>query len=210
MKKLRSRKGFTLVELVVTVAILTIVLGMGTGAFVMVMQNYGTASSTGQEQEKASQLESYIVRSARAAKDLKFIDVSSGVTVPSDEGDYIFSEGGSSVVESYDYTIYEGETSPKKSPSMTVSGVKRLTVSLKRQKTNPSDAASEKKFLYLEYKIEMLKGYTIESSIVMNNLKDTYPVATGSMVDNIESFVVCEYNETSGISIPNKAILFVQ
>ncbi|MGN0470797.1 MAG: PilW family protein [Acutalibacteraceae bacterium] len=209
MKKLRSRKGFTLVELVVTVAILTIVLGMGTGAFVMVLQNYGTASSTEQEQEKASQLEDYIIRSARTAKDVKFLDSGSGATIPSDEGDYIFSKGGSSVVESYDYNIPEGETSLKKSPSMTVSGVRKLTVSLKRQKTNPSDATSEKKFLFLEYKIEMLNGYTVESSIVMNNLNDTYPVATGSMVDNIESFVVCEYNETSGVSVSDKAILFV-
>lgn len=221
MKKIKSRKGFTLVELVVTVAILSIVLGLGTGAFVMVMQNYGTASSYEQEQEKATQIENFIVRAARTAKSVKLIDKNEvdykTYTIPSDEGTYIFSEGGSSIVQLYEYKVFDdtvGTTDPEKTPSINVSGVQRLQVSLKRQKMNDEAAKPDSKenFIYLDYTIEMVAGYTLRGSVVMNNLEDDGSRTQSSTnVDPIDSLVVCEYNEdsTSG-TISDKAVLFIE
>lgn len=213
MKKLRSRKGFTLVELVVTVAILSIVLGLGTGAFIMVMQNYGTASSTEQEQEKATQIEDNILQAARVATDIKFLD-SGTDAIPSDEGTYIFCKDGSDIVQMYDYETFTGETSVTQTPSIDVGGVKKLIFSLKLQK-NQKTTAPENKFLYLNYKIEMQNGYTLSGSVEMNNMKSEGKtvVASSSSVDNVKindkvNLVVCD-SETS-IPSSNKAIVFIK
>ena len=64
-KKRKSKKGFTLVELVVTVAILGIVSGMGVGIVANTIRNYAVASTTAQEQETAIQIENFITRYAR-------------------------------------------------------------------------------------------------------------------------------------------------
>lgn len=231
MRKIKSRKGFTLVELIVTLAILTIVLGLGTGAFIMVLQNYGTASSTESEQERATQIENYIIESARTAKDIKFIksqsdgEVSNDAllhteAIPTDTGTYVYSGGNSSIVEIYDYDVLEDESStttsesPEKSSIINVSGVKKLTFSLKRQKMSKTDTTSDKKFFYLYYTIEMLHGYTVNGSVVMNNLKDDQKyrnrISTTSSVDNIFSFDICNYDEDVSTTVSNKAVLFVK
>ena len=42
--RFKNKKGYTLVELVVTIAILAIVAGMGVGIFAMTMNNYSKAA----------------------------------------------------------------------------------------------------------------------------------------------------------------------
>lgn len=219
MKKFKSRKGFTLVELVVTVAILSIVVGLGMGTFVMTMQNYGTAASTEQEQEKAAQIENCITQLAYKVKDIKFIDKSQNAyktyNIPTDEGTYFFSKGGSSTVEIYDYVTLEGESAPKKIPTISVSGVKKLKFSITRQKQKAAAAipGTKENFLYLDYTIEMMNGYTLSGSMIMNGLEDTYPVAPGRatnpMVDDLDTYTVCEYQDYSGVTFSDKAILLV-
>lgn len=216
MKKVKSRKGFTLIELVVTVAILSLVCGMGVGIFASVMRNYGTASSTEMEQEKATQIEDYLIKSARTAKKVIFIQKgdsdasknSDGVetkkNIPSDQGTYVFSKGGSSEVEIYDYIQPKGETSMQEISTIKVSGVKKLEVTIKRQ-----NIASKGKFVYLDYTIEMINGYTVKGSTVMNNFEDSETTGTVTKVENIETpFTVCQYDESSGSTATDKAILF--
>ena len=79
-KKRKSKKGFTLVELVVTVAILGIVSGVGVGIVANTIRNYAVASTTAQEQETAIQIENFITRYARTASD---IDVIEDANIPS-------------------------------------------------------------------------------------------------------------------------------
>lgn len=233
MKKIKSRKGFTLIELVVTVAILSIVLGLGTGVFIMVIRNYGTASSYEQEQEKATQIENYLVREARTATGIKLIETGTEdkessdschetkTTLPSDQGSYIFCEDGSDVVQLYEYKVFDdtsGTTStsgPEKNSIISVSGVKQMKVSLKRQKMNNEAAkiGSKENFIYLDYTIEMVAGYTLRGSVVMNNLEEN-PKKMLSMpdtnVDLIDSITVCDYNEDSTPDTSSyKAILFI-
>ena len=59
MKKLRSKRGFTLVELIVAVAILSMVAGMGAGIVGQAIRNYSTAQITSYEQETAMSVESF-------------------------------------------------------------------------------------------------------------------------------------------------------
>ncbi|HCA54249.1 MAG: type II secretion system protein, partial [Clostridia bacterium] len=65
MKKLRSKRGFTLVELIVAVAILSMVAGMGAGIVGQAIRNYSTAQITSYEQETAMSVESFILGGAR-------------------------------------------------------------------------------------------------------------------------------------------------
>lgn len=205
MKKLKSRKGFTLIELVVTVAILSIVCCMGVGIFASVMRNYGTASSTEMEQEKATQIETYLVKAARTAAKVECFDESD--TIPSAQGTYIFSKVGSSDVEIYDI-VPKSSTDTDKISIIKVSGVKKLSITVNRQNVV---AASKEKFAYMDYTIEMINGYTVKGSVVMKNFKDSGTVASGTQVDTIKSlFEVCVYDESSASTAADKAILFVK
>lgn len=217
MKKVKSRKGFTLIELVVTVAILSIVCCMGVGIFATVLRNYGTASSTEMEQEKATQIENYLVKSARTATKVCFIKQGDNDStedsyneikkeIPKDQGTYIFSKVGSSDVEIYDI-VPKSSTEVDKISTIKVSGVKNLTVTIKCQ-----NVAASGKFMYLDYKIEMIDGYTVDGSVVMNNLVDN--TLTSNNTEVLEpvgaSFIVCQYDENSGSTDTGKAIIFAK
>ena len=73
-RKFKSKAAFTLVELVVTIAIVGITAGFGVGIFASTLRNYSSASVTATEQEKANQIESFIVRNARTATEVCYID----------------------------------------------------------------------------------------------------------------------------------------
>ena len=72
--RLKSKKAYTLVELIVTIAILAITAGFGIGIFASALRNYSTASITAKEQETALAIESNLLRFSRVASDLFFID----------------------------------------------------------------------------------------------------------------------------------------
>lgn len=73
MKKFKSKKAFTLVELVVTVTIIAIVSGFGVGIFASTISNYMTASVTGFDQQKANQIEQYILQNTVSAERIVFL-----------------------------------------------------------------------------------------------------------------------------------------
>lgn len=71
--KIKSRKAYTLVELIVTITILSITAGFGIGIFASAMSNYSSASITATEQDKALQIESFILTHARVANQVFYI-----------------------------------------------------------------------------------------------------------------------------------------
>ena len=71
MKKFRSKKGMTLVELVVTIAILGIVSGFSLTIVVTAMNNYSEAAIVQGDQDTALMIEEFIVRQARVASKIQ-------------------------------------------------------------------------------------------------------------------------------------------
>ncbi len=168
-RRFKSRKGMTLVEMVVTITVLSIVAGMGVGIFTAVMQHYGTASHTSQAQQNALQMEKYIVENARVASDITTIPqggpspISPGTTVPVSTvtGTYIVEGKKTNIFEMYDYD------GTNKSSSMNVSGIQRVKLTLQRHKVDKGD----QDFLSLKYIIETTEGYTVEGLAMMPNMK---------------------------------------
>ena len=74
MKKFRSKKGMTLVELVVTIAILGIVSGFSLTIVVTAMNNYSEAAIVQGDQDTALMIEEFIVRQARVASKIQFVE----------------------------------------------------------------------------------------------------------------------------------------
>lgn len=73
-RKIRSKKAFSLAELVVTITIIAIVSGFGVGIFASTMSNYMTASVTSRDQDRAEQIETYIINNARFARYIYFLN----------------------------------------------------------------------------------------------------------------------------------------
>ena len=64
-KKIRSKIGLTLVELIVVIAILGMVASMGVGMVGSAINNYHTAQVTSKEQDTALAIEPFILNSVR-------------------------------------------------------------------------------------------------------------------------------------------------
>ena len=79
MKKLQSKKGLTLVELIITITILSMVAGMGVGVVANAMRNYAAAQTVAQEQDIALQVEDFILTSSRISSKAQEVQAS---TVP--------------------------------------------------------------------------------------------------------------------------------
>lgn len=163
MKKVKSRKGMTLVEIIVTVAIISIVSGMGIGIFASTITNYSTASVLSKEQSQALEIEEYIKSYARLATNVEFISPDmmpdSGVI-----GAYISNKKNTQIINVFNY---DGTST---TDSMFVDNVDHIDMELKRYQLE-SDTPGEQDFIYLYYKIVMKDGYSIESSVLMNNMK---------------------------------------
>ena len=199
MKKLKSRKGMTLVEIVVTIAILAIVSGMGIGIFTATLSNYSTASITSKEQTQALQIEEYIKSYARLATDVDFIPTAASPsdTLPNSglTGGYIANTKNTQTIEVYNY---DGTV---KTGSMTVDDVDHIDMTFKRYQIE-NGSTSEQDFIYLYYKIVMKDGYVIESNVTMSNMDpNTFGYSGLGHVVSGDSFTV-------GGSSTNTAVVF--
>ncbi len=191
--KLKSKRAYTLVELVVTVAILSIVAGMGIGIFAMVLNQYSTASVTEQEQQQAALIEDLILRNSRQCTDVYIsnTDTAPLTTYGSSltKGEYLSHSTSTVNLESYSYKRNAAGTLTKEK-DLTYKGVNKITFTLKRfdkedykQVSNPFPTASAlnepgEGYIYLEYLIEMNEGYTLDGAVVLNGVK--LDSATGS------------------------------
>lgn len=194
MKRFKSRKGFTLIELVVTIAVLSIVATMGIGIVASAIRNYGTASITEQEQTRAIQLEKQITDVAKIAKGIKFADG----TMPTDDGYYVFHKAGENKITPYNMK------SGSKENDFETAGVKSVIVTLRRQKVNATvDADAQKTFIYMDYDIKMEEGYEIKGSVIMNNIDPTdasiVTSGTSTLIDERASFSLCPSSNDSAI-----------
>ncbi len=172
MKKcFRSKKGLTLVELVVTIAILGIVSGFSLAIVVTAMNNYSHAAIIEREQETALMLEEYITRNARVAQNVEFIvKDGSGSANTRDEIPHTSNVGSylakiDDVIQTFEY-----EGTSEKYTHITYKDVKNITFYIGRQKFDKDEADIQSSF-YLNYHIEMSSGYTLDGQAVLNNAK---------------------------------------
>lgn len=171
MKKYcRSKKGMTLVELVVTIAILGIVSGFSLTIVVTAMNNYSHAAIIESEQQTALMLEEFITRNARVAQTIDYIahdGSASSYDIPSTSkvGSYLAKIDD--VIHTFDY-----EGTDERYAHITYKDVKNITFSIERQKFDKDNTETQASF-YLNYHIEMSSGYTIDGQVVLNNADPT-------------------------------------
>lgn len=187
MKKFRSKKAFTLVELVVTIAILSITAGFGIAIFSSALQNYSTASVTSKEQEKAMEIENYILRHARVATDVFFVTSDSTLNGNVDYVDHIVpsvsaislegavggvmtTQGKSELLEYYDLEKNDDDEI-EKTGNLSVIGVESIEFKLNKQKIAFTEGSNDS-FAYLNYKINMTEGYSVSGSVMLYNLNN--------------------------------------
>ncbi len=162
-KRVRSKKGLTLVELVVTVAILGIVSGLSLTIVVSAMNNYSEAAMMEKEQNVALLLEDYLVRNARVCRKAKVINTGTVSAIPDTASFGFYVAEVNDVVRTFDYSL-AGEKE-----KLTYENVKQVTVRFERQKRDQSEL-EDGSSIYLNYKIEMDSGYTLTGQTVMNNI----------------------------------------
>ncbi len=213
-KTLRSKKGYTLVELVVTIAILSIVSTMGIGIFAMTITHYTTAATTSKQQDQAVAAEQMILEGARTAKEVYFISGSSladGSNYPdgSLEGNYIGNPVGTKYMETFLYQKNASGTGYDRVSDVTLEGIQQITFKLRKQVPESSDpSAAKKTFVSLEYTIETTDGYQLQGSTVLNNIKSdaAVPGATLSKIPTTSN-VSATYT-VGGSGTANTAIVF--
>ena len=168
MKKIRSKKGMSLVELVVTVAILGMVSTLGVGMVSSAIQNYSVASKTSMEQDTSLAIESFITEGTRiyGLVDVKEnIDPQNGVADEGKTAFYIYFDKSDNLV-----TLRSNMSEGKQSlVEMKYEGVKQVYVRPKKQKPTNDGSTSEKSFVFVEYQIDMNDGYSLHGTAVMNN-----------------------------------------
>ena len=188
-KKMRSKKGLTLVELVVTVAILGIVSSMGVGIVANSITNYSKASVTSQEQQTALDIENFIRLSARKADGAELLTAAAGtMTIPQPGVSccYIYFDNG--LLRTMSSTIEDATSDPVVIKD-SYKGVHDISFHLRKQKMERDDTTSRNRFVYLDYTINMERGYSLKGSTVMGNIAPDYHVTN---MDN-ESFI--DYDE---------------
>lgn len=73
-KKNKAKKGFTLIELIITLSILTIVMGMILGALSPIFRSYGDGSTYVEASDMAKTVAKYVRNSAKTGKEVYLSD----------------------------------------------------------------------------------------------------------------------------------------
>lgn len=196
-KKLRSKKGFTLVELIVTIAILGMVAGMGVGIVGQALHNYSTAQVTSVEQETSLGIESFILDAARVASSVAEADskTNDGKTVFYLELD---AEGTLRTTRSEVEKIGD----PAIETQLTYTGVQSVSLQVKKQKPVKTGADPSMCFIFMDYSIEMAEGYQLTGSVVLNNADVDYPMtAADTYVDAANKITISRDQHDKFIAI---------
>ncbi|MBR2177022.1 MAG: prepilin-type N-terminal cleavage/methylation domain-containing protein [Clostridia bacterium] len=215
MKKFKTKKAFTLVELVVTIAILSIVAGFGIGIFASTMRNYSAASVTAKEQEIALQVETFILDHARTAKDVTFIrehtvtgtagfEKNAQEIMKNHEGAFITADKATPNKVKTFLGFDNGSGTVKADAALTYESIDHITFAIKRHKIDKDDPDLGS-FVFLNYEIVMATGYSIKGEVVLNNCTSmTITPDTDKYIDNSISVRVCSNTEDTGIAFITK------
>lgn len=214
MKKyIKSRKGLTLVELVVTVAILGIVSGLSLTIVVSAMNNYTEAAMMEKDQSVALLLEENIVRNARISSIVKAVDnhTNTSVHLPESSTEYGFYVAKvDDSITTFEYEKNASGVGGTKYTTLTYEGVRRLAFSVSEQKSVESPTSNDQIAFYLNYEIEMQSGYVLKGQAVMNNASvmneaNEIPMESSSagsfMVTRTSAGFVDESSEVTVISV---------
>lgn len=171
MKKWKSKKGLTLVELVVTVAILGIVSSMGVGIVANSINNYSRASIVSQEQQTALDIEGFIRDAAKLSIGTENLTAAAGtmqIPQPDTAAAYIYFDNNRlCTLSSY---IDEAEAEPVVIKDV-YNGVKDVSFRFRKLKFDRGE--SNKSVMgYLDYTIDMERGYTLKGSVTMINVPE--------------------------------------
>ena len=202
-RKCKSKKAFTLVELVVTIAILSITATMGVGIFAATLRNYSRASVTAKEQENATEIQRFIYSYGRIGGSVFFIDPTSA-NDEINETDIIINNKDILTAEnkSTGYIVLDPDTHKLAyklnardldgnlidSPEMYVNGVEKVEFQIIKNKLTSEDADTDQTmFFTLNYKIVMVENYSLKGSIVLLNSKNltTNVEYTNSYIETI-------------------------
>lgn len=176
-KSVKSKRGFTLVELVVTVAVLSIVAGMGIGIVASAIKNYSTASTTSKEQDEALLIERFIVDAIRGSSLIHEADTDAstgGVKFSTSQSSrYLYFENGRLVTNETMVSKTGGSPEVYK---QYYDRVKTISLTVKKSKPAADKEIDSRCFIHVSYTIEMDEGYEISGSTVMINADEKYPM----------------------------------
>ena len=215
-EKFKSRKGFTFVELIVTVAIMSITAGMGIGIFASTIRNYSEASVTAMQQGNALEIERFIVDQARVCSSMYFIDNSVAAEAELSSDTHWVNNSGQLDAENTDcgylvmrpdwpQVFYKSNVRNNageivEGPEFAVTGVESIELSAVKQKTT-TEETSEDCFYYLNYAINMVDGYSIKGAVIMNNCKNISSEYSEGYIETAdeEPFVIEHNDLTKGL-----------
>ena len=222
--RLKSKKAYTLVELVVTIAILSITAGFGIGIFASALRHYSSASVTAKDQEVALSIEKFIVNNARTAKDVEFIDgtISQSsdesykynkredldkYTAAKVEGAFITHEANAEMKFQTFYLSVADNLANKAGVATNVStknsivnynGLDRIEFTVKKQYQEVGNDTAPT-LMVLNYSIFMDEGYVLRGSTVLYNCRSFKIVsAGGEYIETAPTFVVGKKEASDG------------
>lgn len=185
-KKIRSRIGLTLVELVVTIAILGMIAGMGVGMVGSAIRNYHTASVTSKEQDTALAVESFILNSIRTSASVKSVSTSSSFPPSDVSAFYLYFDNGKLKTMRHEV---EKVGVPPTVTTISYDDVASMKFSVRKQKSELVHTENSNNFVYLYYEITMKEGYMLKGSAIINNASAEYET-----IQNDYSFVELDPN----------------
>lgn len=178
MNKRKSKKGYTLVELVLTIAILAITASMGVGILVSVMNNYGQAAKVSHSQQQVVQLENLIREYFKVGGDVQTIPGPS-VDPLAEYGTHFYTKGDGVIYIDNHYKATS--TEPAGHTSFNVTGIKKLEMvyNIVENPTVPNSG-----YVALNYKIIANDDFELSGSMVLNNSKiDSFTLADGEYIE---------------------------
>jgi hypothetical protein len=87
---------------------------------------------------------------------------------------------------------------------LTYDNVSQIDLAIREQKANKDDSRTVQCFVYLDYEIKMMEGYTIKGTTILNNADPDYTglvVNTDSFVDFAGSITLTKDNSSNAIMI---------
>lgn len=224
MRKFRTKKAYTLVELVVTVAILSITATIGVGIFASTLRTYSAASVTAREQDAATEIETFLTRYARKCSGFYYIMSDPSEYNPgAEDGAFDTVDANQHFVTGKEalaldennsrYIVLDPQTHKLTykinerdgegfldMPEMTVNGVEKLEFEIVKQKRT-TEALDKKAFYYLNYTIVMMEGYTLKGSVIMYNVKN---ISSESSDEDDSPDGEIEANYTENVDNPSR------